>query len=90
MTILLLERVPPGLRGEITRWLTEIGTGVYVGRASGLVRDQLWEACAARAEGGTVRLIWTAATDQGFSVRTLNPRGRFAEEVDGLWLVRRP
>ena len=90
MTVLLLERVPPGLRGEITRWLVEVGTGVFVGRASALVRDQLWDACAAKADGGTVRLIWRAATDQGFDVRVLNPRGRYAELVDGLWLVRRP
>ena len=82
--------VPPGLRGELTRWLAEIGTGVFVGRASALVRDRLWAACVAKADGGTVRMVWRAATDQGFDVRVLNLRGRCGEDVDGRWLVRRP
>lgn len=90
MTVLLLERVPPGLRGELSRWLVEVGTGVFVGRANALVRDQLWDMCEAKCQGGTVRMIWRSNTSQGFDLRTLNPKGRYAEPVDGLWLVRVP
>ena len=90
MTVLLLQRVPPGLRGEITRWLVEVGTGVFVGRAGALVREQLWDACLAKADGGTVRMIWHDNSAQGFDLRTANPRGRYAERVDGVWLVRTP
>lgn len=90
MTVVLLQRVPPGLRGELTRWLVEVGTGVFVGRANALVREQLWNACETKADGGTVRMIWRTNTAQGFDLRTVNPKGRYAECVDGLWLVRTP
>ena len=90
MTVLLLERVPPGLRGEVTRWLVEVGTGVFVGRANALVRDQLWDACSERCRDGMVRMIWKTNTQQGFDLRTTGANGRYAEEMDGLWLVRLP
>ena len=90
MTVVLLERVPPGLRGELTRWLVEVGTGVFVGRANALVRDQLWTACVEKAREGTVRMLWKTNTAQGFEVRTHGAKGRYAEEMDGVWLVRVP
>lgn len=90
MTVLFLERVPSGLRGELSRWMVEASTGVFVGCVSGLVREQLWAMCQGRADGGTVQMIWKAATPQGFDVRTHNPKGRYAEQVDGVWLVRVP
>ena len=33
---------PPGLRGDVSKWLFEINTGVYVGSLSARVRDALW------------------------------------------------
>lgn len=90
MTVLFLERVPTGLRGKLSRWMVEASTGVFVGCVSGLVREQLWDMCEGHADGGTVQMIWKAATPQGFDVRTHNPKGRYAEQVDGVWLVRVP
>ena len=53
MVIMLLERVSPGLRGELTRWLLELKAGVFVGRVSAMVRERLWaRACEAMGEGG--------------------------------------
>lgn len=90
MTVLLLENVPPGLRGELSRWMVEVSAGVFVGCVSGLVREQLWTMCEGGADGGSLQMIWKAATPQGFDVRTHNPKGRYAEQVDGVWLVRVP
>jgi CRISPR-associated protein Cas2 len=92
MTVLVLERVPPGLRGLLSRWMVEVATGVFVGRASARVRDRLWARIAADADraGGSALLLHAANTPQGFAVRQTNPRGRYAEPVDGLWLVRLP
>ena len=90
MTVLFLERVPEGLRGRLSRWMVEASAGVFVGCISGLVREQLWDMCKGQADGGTVQMIWKAATPQGFDVRTHNPKGRYAEQVDGVWLVRVP
>ena len=43
MVVLVLERVPTSLRGELTRWMLEPKAGVFVGTMSALVREQLWE-----------------------------------------------
>src|ERR1039457_2863556 len=46
MVVLVLERVPPGLRGELTRLMLEIRSGVFVGTLTSVVRDRLWrKAC---------------------------------------------
>ena len=88
MTVILMERVPPGLRGHLTRWMVEVGTGVFVAKLSALVREEVWDECAEKVAGGLLQMIWRAQTAQGFDVRTLNPKGRYAELVDGVWLVR--
>jgi len=88
MTVILLERVPTSLRGSLSRWMIEASTGVFVGCVSALVRDELWAMCTGQATGGTTQMIWKADTPQGFDVRTQNPQGRYAEQVDGVWLVR--
>ena len=90
MTVLILERVPQGLRGDLSRWMMEVSTGVFVGRISGLVRDELWERTCEGVKDGSAQMIWRAATSQGFDVRTLNPKGRYVERVDGVWLARVP
>ena len=45
MVVIILEKVSPALRGELTRWLIEPHPGVFVGHVSGMVRDRLWEKC---------------------------------------------
>ena len=32
MVVMILERAPPGLRGEMSRWMIEPKAGVFVGR----------------------------------------------------------
>ena len=92
MTALVLDRVPPGLRGDVSRWLVEVRAGVFAGHLNAMTRDLLWERVAGAAEdaGGSALLLHGAPTPQGFAARTANPKGWYAEEVDGLWLVRRP
>ena len=33
MIVVILSNCPPALRGDLTRWLLEISSGVYVGRS---------------------------------------------------------
>ncbi|MCG6553163.1 MAG: type I-E CRISPR-associated endoribonuclease Cas2e [Candidatus Magnetominusculus sp. LBB02] len=90
MVVLILERVPLGLRGELTRWFLEPKAGVFVGRVSALVRDQLWEkACRQSGEGGCV-MLHTSNNEQGFQVRNWGRTARSIEDFDGLFLVRVP
>ncbi len=88
--VLILERVPPGLRGELTRWLLEPQAGVFVGRPSALVRDRLWEKACGKASGGGCLMIYSSNNEQGFQVRAWGRTARQIDDFDGLFLVRMP
>ena len=90
MIVLILERVTPGLRGELTRWLLEPKAGVFVGRVSGRVRDRLWEKACAKAKDGACIMMYSSNTEQGFQVRTWGNAARTIEDFEGLFLVRSP
>ena len=42
MVVVTLTDCPPKLRGDLTKWLMEINTGVYVGKVSARIREMLW------------------------------------------------
>ncbi|MBI4320950.1 MAG: type I-E CRISPR-associated endoribonuclease Cas2 [Chloroflexi bacterium] len=90
MVVIILEKVPKRLRGELTRWLLELKAGVFVGDVSAMVRDRLWEkACRERGEGGAI-LVHNTDNEQGFALRMHGDTGRLVEDFEGLSLVRLP
>jgi len=90
MVVLILECVPTGLRGELTRWLLEPKVGVFVGRVSAMVRDQLWEKACGKAAKGGCTMIHASDTEQGFQIRSSGKTTRSVENFEGLSLVRVP
>ncbi len=88
MVVMILERVPESLRGELARWLIEPHPGVFVGDVSAMVRDRLWEKCCRRLGGGAVLQVWSSNTEQGFEVRTWGATRREIVDLEGLRLVR--
>ena len=90
MVLLVVERVPPGLRGELTRWMLEVHPGVFVGTLSSLVRDRLWTRVVDRVRDGAAILVYSTANEQGFTIRTYGPTSREVVDFDGLRLVRTP
>lgn len=90
MTILILERVSPSLRGDLSRWLVEVQAGVFVGRVSEVVREALWVRCTDRSDDGTVLLLWRTNGEQGFDLRAWQPRQYVPINVEGVWLTLRP
>ncbi|MGD0826582.1 MAG: type I-E CRISPR-associated endoribonuclease Cas2e [Desulfobaccales bacterium] len=90
MVVLILERVPVGLRGELTRWLLEPKSGVFVGSLSGMVRDLLWEKVCKEARGGGCTMIHTSNREQGFAIRMHGDPTRQVEDFEGLFLIRVP
>ncbi|WP_019991495.1 type I-E CRISPR-associated endoribonuclease Cas2e [Rudanella lutea] len=90
MMVLMVERVSPSLRGDLGRWLIEVQAGVFVGRVSEVVREALWERATNRADDGTVTLLWRTSSEQGFDVRTWQPKQYVPINVDGIWLTLRP
>ncbi|MBN2054106.1 type I-E CRISPR-associated endoribonuclease Cas2 [bacterium] len=90
MVVMVLENVPVGLRGELTRWLLEPKAGVFVGRISAMVRDRLWEkACGSARDGGCL-MIHSSDTEQGYRIRSWGKTARRIEDFEGLFLVRVP
>jgi CRISPR-associated protein Cas2 len=69
MDVMILDRVPTVLRGELSRWLTPVGGGVHVGRVTPLVRDQLWDLALAKAGQGRVIQIWQCRGEPGYALR---------------------
>lgn len=53
MLVITVKNCPPKLRGDLTKWLIEIDTGVFVGNLSARVRDSLWERVCANIKTGT-------------------------------------
>ena len=88
MLVLILERVAPGLRGELTRWLLEPKAGVFVGRVSAMVRDKLWEKACKHAKQGGCLMIHSSNNEQGYLVKSWGQTTRAIEDFEGLFLVR--
>ncbi|MBI3946601.1 MAG: type I-E CRISPR-associated endoribonuclease Cas2 [Armatimonadetes bacterium] len=88
MVVLILERVPASLRGELSRWMIEPRVGVFVGTLSALVRDKLWERVADNPRVGGAMLLYRSNTEQGFAVRTAGDPDRSLVDFEGLMLVR--
>ncbi|WP_338874723.1 type I-E CRISPR-associated endoribonuclease Cas2e [Spirosoma sp. SC4-14] len=90
MMVLIVERVSPSLRGDLGRWLIEVQAGVFVGRVSELVREALWERATNRVDEGTVTMLWRTNNEQGFDMRTWQPKQYVPINIEGIWLTLRP
>lgn len=91
MIVMMLENVSTSLRGELTRWLLEPRSGVFVGHVNAMVRELLWEKCCvtAGAKGGVVQ-IWTTNTEQHFAMRLFGETQRKIIDLEGIQLVQIP
>ncbi len=87
MVVMVLEKVPTSLRGELTRWTLELKAGVFVGTVSAMVRDLLWQKVAKSLRAGGAVMIYTSDTEQGFQVRYAGDTSRTFIDFEGLWLV---
>jgi CRISPR-associated protein Cas2 len=98
MVVLLLEKVPKPLRGELSRWMIEPRPGVFVGQVSAMVRDRLWQMAVqgagrvTRADGrtGGAMLLYSSPTEQGYHVRVFGDTTRDIRDWEGLLLVHIP
>ncbi|MBC7928615.1 MAG: type I-E CRISPR-associated endoribonuclease Cas2, partial [Bryobacteraceae bacterium] len=67
MVTIVMERVPPSVRGELSRWMLELHAGVFVGKISALVREELWAWLQPKLRNGWAVLVYSNNTEQGFS-----------------------
>ncbi|MGJ0489365.1 type I-E CRISPR-associated endoribonuclease Cas2e [Methylobacter sp.] len=87
MLVIVVENVPPRLRGRLAVWLIEIRAGVYVGDLSVKVREMIWSQIEEGIEEGNAVMVWSTNTESGFDFMTLGKNRRLPVEFDGLKLV---
>ena len=91
MLVMILEKAPASLRGELSRWLIEPHTGVFLGHLSARVRDELWNKACAKTWGGWVVQVWSDTTSpQGYRYRCFGNPSRALVDHEGIALVQLP
>lgn len=89
MTIVSLTNCPPRLKGDLSKWLLEINTGVYVGKLSARVRDKLWDRICFYIKDGQATMVYSADNEQGFKYQTYNTKWQ-PVDYDGIVLMKQP
>src|ERR1700676_1446025 len=87
MLVMILEKLPPSLRGALSRWLIEVRPGIFLGSPSQRVRDELWKKSTNRPPLGYVLQIWSSPTPQGFVYRAYGTSKRELIDYEGIALV---
>ncbi len=87
MLVIVVENIPPRLRGRLAVWLVEVRAGVYVGDTSRKVREMIWSQVEQGLGEGNAVMAWSTNTESGFDFLTLGPNRRMPVELDGLKLV---
>ena len=88
MMVIVVENVPPRLRGRLSLWFAEVRAGVYVGVYNRRVRERIWEEVKLMVGDGNAVMAWSAQTDSGFEFEGVGPNRREAVDFDGLTLVK--
>lgn len=89
MVVLVLSACPAGLRGHLTRWMLEIGPGVFVGVVTTRVRELMWERVVELAKDGRAIMVHSARGEQRLAFKVHRHEWE-PVDVDGVHLMRRP
>ena len=86
--MMILENTPASLKGELSRWLIEPKSGIFLGNPSARVRDRLWEKALGKCRDGAVLQVWSSRCPQGYLWRSSGNLSREMVDVEGIALVR--
>lgn len=89
MIVVTLTNCPPRLRGDLSKWLQEINTGVYVGLLNQRVREELWKRICDNLPRGQATMVYSANNEQRMEFRVHNTTWT-PVDFDGLTLMLRP
>jgi CRISPR-associated protein Cas2 len=89
VVVIVLTACPAGLRGHLTRWLLEISAGVFVGKVSARVRDELWNRVQELAKDGRGLMVYQDDSEQGLAFAVHRHHWE-PVDMDGLHLMLRP
>lgn len=89
MIVVTLTDCPPRLRGDLSKWLLEINTGVYVGQLNKRVREELWKRICDNLPRGRATMVYSANNEQRMEFRVHNTLW-VPVDFEGLTLMMRP
>lgn len=87
MIVITLSKVPPSLRGDLTKWCQEIQAGVYVGNFSAKIRDLLWQRINKSMGSGSATMVYNTNNELGYQFRTTRSDYEVAD-FDGIPLMK--
>lgn len=85
-TVITLKKTPPSLKGDLTKWMQEIQTGVYVGNFNSKVREELWQRVLENVKEGEATISYTSRNEIGYDFKT-NSKDISIIDFDGIPLV---
>ncbi|MDF7639253.1 type I-E CRISPR-associated endoribonuclease Cas2e [Lactobacillus sp. ESL0791] len=88
MIVVTLTKVPPSLRGDLTKWYQEIQSGVYVGNVSARIRDLLWDRVVKNIGNGEATMVYNTNNELGYQIKTTRKRYEVVD-FDGIPLMMR-
>ena len=89
MIVIMLSDCPPKVRGDLSKWLCEINTGVFVGNVSSRVREEVWQRICENIKSGQATMVFSAPGEQKMDFRVHNTNWE-PVDLDGIKLMRRP
>ncbi|MBR6580775.1 MAG: type I-E CRISPR-associated endoribonuclease Cas2 [Ruminococcus sp.] len=89
MIVVSMTKCPPKLRGDLSKWLLEINTGVYVGQVSARVRDALWKRICDNIGDGQATMVFSTNNEQHMDFYIHNTTWK-PIDLDGIKLMKRP
>ena len=89
IVVITMTDCPPRLRGDLSKWLQEINTGVYVGNVNSRVRDAIWERVCENLNHGRATMVFSANNEQRMDFRVYNTSWK-PVDYEGIQLIRRP
>ena len=88
MIVVSMTKCPPKLRGDLSKWLLEINTGVYVGKVSARVREALWQRICENISDGQATMVFSAQNEQHMDFYVHNNKSLMPVDFDGIKLIK--
>ncbi len=86
LTVITLKNSPLSLRGDLSKWMQEIATGVYVGNFNTKVREELWKRVVESVGIGEATMSYAFRNEIGYQFITHNTM-KTSVDFDGSPLV---
>ena len=88
-TVVTLKKSTPSLRGDLTKWMQEIATGVYIGNFNTRIREKLWDRITSTVGDGEATMSYACRNEIGYQFVTWNTE-RESIDYEGIPLVLIP